>query len=166
MVYVVLSILSESNVGSAVCTYCIYVCAECRVCLCVQEMILQGAVLSHTCSVSSIVLSLFNHLICRDATKHTHPIWFQQGKASLIGALDGTISMAIRWDKCCCLVSWGELSQSSTTCSSRLMTIQRANAKNILVHAFASANDACFVMILINSCHFQNHTVCSIELFY
>lgn len=74
---------------SILCVYCVHICVQ-NVCvwMCnascqgLQEMILQGAVLSNTCSVSFIVLSLFSHLICRDATKHTYLIWLLQGKAS------------------------------------------------------------------------------------
>lgn len=56
-----------------------------HVCLCcqgLQEMFLQGVILSHTCSISFIVHSLYSLLICWDATKHTYLIDFCRVKLS------------------------------------------------------------------------------------
>lgn len=56
-----------------------------HVCLCcqgLQEMLLQGVILSRTCSISFIVHSLYSLLICWDATKHTYRIDFCRVKLS------------------------------------------------------------------------------------
>lgn len=74
-----------------------YLCVSCQG---LETMFLQGAILSHTCSIHFIVLSFFSRLICRNATKHTRLIWLR--RSFLIGAVDRAISLVI---KCCCQLS-------------------------------------------------------------
>lgn len=154
----------------ASCIMCAHVCV-CVECLCVdvcascqglQEMILQGAVLSHTCSMSFIVLSLFRHLICRDATEHTYLIWLLQGKASWSIWWNHLHGNQIRR-----VLLYSQLSQTQPMINNLhfLPNDYHSEHRNrpcreirlkILVRCLASANYLCFVMIQINCCYFQN----------
>lgn len=91
---------------------CVCVHASCHR---LQETILQGAVLSHTCSVSFIAASLLSHLICRDATRHTYLIWLLQGKAPRLEHLLEPFPWQSDKTSVAPAVSWTAVSQSPTT---------------------------------------------------